>query len=121
MGGGDRVVCNLDCFNCPYPDCIRSENQDSIDWQKNNPEKRKAIRRRYYLKNREREKEYQRSYHQEVKDTEEYKAMKQKLNKKYRQDNLDKLKQKDREYYLRNREKRLEYARKYREKQKAVS
>lgn len=118
------MICNLDCFNCGYDDCIRPMTQDDNEraakWRKNNPEKVKEIRRRQYLKNQEKEKEYQRQRYQKIKDDPNYKTHKKTLNKAYREKNIEKLRQKDREYYWKNREKRLEYARKYREKQKAV-
>lgn len=86
--GGDRMICNLDCFNCPYPDCIRPETQDenerSRKWNRDNPDKRRAIRRRYYLKTQDRAKEYQKAYYQKVKDTPEYKQAKAKYMREYR-------------------------------------
>ena len=86
--GGDRVICNLDCFNCHYPDCIRPETQDENErvrkWNRDNPDKRRAIRRRYYLKTQDRAKEYQKAYYQKVKDTPEYKQARAEYMRKYR-------------------------------------
>jgi hypothetical protein len=79
----------MDCFNCKFPDCIRDEradiNEQKREWARKNPEKRKAIRRRYYLNHREQEMTYQKNYYSKVKNLPEYKAMKREAQRKYRE------------------------------------
>lgn len=74
------MTCNKDCFNCEFTDCIRPENADAIEqatkWAKDNPEKRSIIRKRYYSKNADKEKAYQRTVYKRIKDDPEYKARK---------------------------------------------
>lgn len=111
------------CENCSLPDCYRDEkedvNQRAREWRKNNPDKVKAIRQRMYLKNAEREREYQRKKYQIIKDNPEYKSCKKEYSKKYRQRNIDRLRQKDRDYYRANRERKIKYAAEYRARKKA--
>ena len=82
-------MCDRDCFHCKYADCIRDErtdvNEQKKEWIHNNPEKRKAIRQRYYISHAEQEKAYQRALYQKVKDTPEYKARKRLRNKEYKE------------------------------------
>ena len=70
-------VCNRDCFNCPYPDCILEEleaddyaEQRRIEREIINPkskrqEKLAAKNRAYYEANREKLRAYQREYQKE--------------------------------------------------------
>ena len=71
--GGDRMICNLDCFSCPYPDCINDNpepiNTDEYILTVKQLEKRRKARERmrrirkenpnynkeYYWANREKE------------------------------------------------------------------
>ena len=52
-----RAKCNLDCFNCPYEDCINDGELDSsihsANWYERNKEKKKAYQREYNRKHRE--------------------------------------------------------------------
>ena len=73
---GEKMNCNHDCFNCPYPDCIEDEITDE---------------------------EVELSEMRDGKVAEIIKALPKVEQKKIR----------DREYYLRNREKRLAYQKKY--------
>lgn len=71
------MICNMDCFHCEYEDCIRPETQDANErakeWIRNNPERRKLIRRRYYEKHREQEIAAQKARYQKYKDMPGYK------------------------------------------------
>lgn len=72
------------CENCPLPDCTKNEDSErAIKWIKNNPEKRKIIRRRYYLNHRQ----------SEINRT-----------KQYRAENIEEIRRKDRERKARLRE-----------------
>ena len=83
------MVCDRDCFHCKFKDCILDEkadvNEQKKEWIHNNPEKRKAIRQRYYTSHAEQEKAYQRALYQKIKDTPEYKARKRLRNKEYKE------------------------------------
>jgi hypothetical protein len=54
------------CLKCPLDECVRSltadNNERKAEWIRKNPERRKAIRRRYYLNHNKEEKDYQRNY-----------------------------------------------------------
>lgn len=50
-----KVMCDLDCFNCTYPDCINDGELDN------------SIRcRSWYERNREKKIEYQKAYNRRV-------------------------------------------------------
>ena len=65
-------ICNKDCFNCPYPDCINDcmDHEDYVEAAerdrelRSTPEKRKlaAQQRAYYEANREKVAAQQRAY-----------------------------------------------------------
>lgn len=58
------AICNHDCFNCQYPDCINDGSPISgelpepckkkLQWSQRNPDKMREYRREYYRKNRDR-------------------------------------------------------------------
>jgi hypothetical protein len=95
------------CENCTLPDCVREITEDhnnyQSNWCKNNPDKRRAIRYRYYKSHAEKEHTYNRERYQKIKNTPKCKA-------------------KQREYYLNQkakpgfREKKKEQNKQYREK-----
>lgn len=68
-----RAKCNLDCFNCPYEDCINDTSMDNSIYCA-----------RWYEKNREKKLEYQREYNKR-----HYKEQKQLKEQR----KLDKLKE----------------------------
>ena len=78
----------MDCFNCKFPDCIRHETQDENErkkeWNRKNPEKLRAIRRRYYERHREQEKAYQKAYYEKMKNDPEYRARKLQRQREYK-------------------------------------
>lgn len=43
-------MCNKDCFNCPYSDCIRPENEDAREYGKRY---REAHGKEYYEANKD--------------------------------------------------------------------
>lgn len=72
MAQAGVVICNKDCFNCPFPDCV---NDDGLDWNEYKearereglfltPEEKKlaAKQRAYYEANREEIAAKQRAY-----------------------------------------------------------
>lgn len=81
-------MCNKDCFNCHYTDCIRDEGKDEAErvakWRKNNPNKVKEIRRKQYIRHTEREKSYQKKRYNAIKDTKEYKETRKIYMREYR-------------------------------------
>jgi hypothetical protein len=83
-------------------------NEQKARWRKDNPEKVKAIRRRYYLKHTDQENAYQIKY---------YRIHKGRLNKLPR--DMAKKREYGRRYDERNREKRAQYAREYRANNRA--
>jgi hypothetical protein len=100
------AVCNRDCFNCPYEDCVvdgesalevaRAEQRDQQAVCKP-PEADRAYRKRYYEKHRAIETQRSRAYYQE---------------------HRFELSDKKREYYLRNRERILAQQKEYRNQKK---
>lgn len=82
------MICNKDCFHCPYPDCIRGETQDEAErkaeWRKNHPDRVKEIRRNQYIRHRESEKAYQKKHYNKIKDTAEYKESRRIYMNEYR-------------------------------------
>ena len=50
-----KAVCDNDCFNCKYDDCIKSDS----DYEMQN---RKEYYRNYYQKNKDKYREYNRAY-----------------------------------------------------------
>lgn len=60
------MVCNKDCFNCVYPDCIYNGKGDSGRKKGELSEAAKAHKAEYnrqaYWKNREKRLEYQKAY-----------------------------------------------------------
>jgi hypothetical protein len=78
----------VQCNNCHLPDCVRDEKQDQREqverWRKDNPERVKEIRHNQYIKNREKEKAYQKQYYQKVKNTSKYKEDRAAYMREYR-------------------------------------
>ena len=70
--------CNMDCFNCPYPDCINYEmtaedyqealQRDRVTLNSNEKLKLNEKKRAYYAENRERRLAWQRDYYQANRD-----------------------------------------------------
>lgn len=79
-------ICNKDCFNCPYIDCIYDEEVDE----------KKAMRRetqkRYYEKNKERWQAYKREWYEK---------------------NKEHCREQKREWYRKNKEKKLAYGKQH--------
>ena len=82
------MICDKDCFNCKYPDCIATdyspkkeeyrkqyyqENKEKIaeksrQYREKNKEIIAECQRRYYERNKRKKAEYQRRYRQEHKE-----------------------------------------------------
>lgn len=125
--------CNMDCFNCPYPDCINDE-MTAEDYQEalqrdrvtlNSKEKLKLNekKRAYYADNRERRLAWQRDYYQANRDhiramrkAHYYANRAEELTKRkaYEEKNREKLQAWRREYYQENRERLVAYQRMWR-------
>ena len=118
-----------DCFTCPFADCTLNEleaaQQDAIDGI--NQEKKRSPKYEYnhrrYMARREQEKEKQKIYRARRKagltqkegnktaDWNEY-------QRKYREEHREEIRARNRRNYYKNREKRLEAGRIYREKKR---
>lgn len=99
------MICNMDCFNCVYPDCINNgyatekeiamseekkckptyyeKNREHClkvvhEYQDKNREKLREYSREYYKKHSARKKAYARNRYDEVKDEEWYKEQQRK-------------------------------------------
>lgn len=72
------MICNKDCFNCKYDDCIRSERADKAEynkeWRELNPERFKQAQRRYRSTHKDVVKGCNQRSYDKVKDDPEYKA-----------------------------------------------
>lgn len=64
--------CNEDCFNCPYDDCVKTENRTEYHRQyyKKNREKLIENQKRYYQKNKEKVAQYHKEYYRKKKENE---------------------------------------------------
>ena len=60
------MICDEDCFNCKFPDCVFDKEKGRQYYQKNK-EKIAEYQRRYYQENKEKKVEYQRQYYQRKK------------------------------------------------------
>ena len=98
--------------------CQEKANIVGRAYRENNREYEKARHRDYYLRTREVFLEKSRFYHQRNKEHEKQlreanKDKKYTYNLEYYRDNIDKIKQKVHQYYIKNRDKYLEYRREY--------
>ena len=108
------MICDMDCFNCKYPDCINNSRETKAEKQMKETEKpkkkstyyernrerilakqkkynsehraeRREYEREYYRKNSEEKKERQRQYNKEKSNDPEFKAKVKKRNTAYRE------------------------------------
>lgn len=84
------MICNMDCFNCIFPDCINNGRETKSEKQMKNDLKQKTFKETYYERNRE----------ILLKKAKEYNATHREERKKYYK-----------EYYRRNAEEKKEYRR----------
>ena len=118
------MICNRDCFNCPFPDCVcDDESQDDIDaaerrdlqiqagWDSNEKKRRRDAR--YREKHREKAKINARAYYAANKEyvkekhAEWYKANRDRVlaqQKAYREANKDKIRARNKEKYRKKKE-----------------
>lgn len=77
-------MCDKNCFQCSFDDCIRDERQDEaeriVEYRQNHSDRVRATRRKQYVKNREQEIEYQRNYYKNLKTSEKYAEYRKKRN-----------------------------------------
>lgn len=123
------AVCNRDCFNCPFDDCVvddytydevveaRERDKEYALTEMDNSTREKVKKnteylREYYQKNKDKIREYNRWY------CEEHKDEMREYYRKYAQENKEAIKAYKREYYQKNREARKEYQREYRRRRK---
>lgn len=114
------MKCNLDCFNCPYPDCVNDdlsleEYREDINPQEVPREVRMARERanRYAIKNRQANRE---------RSIKHYYANKEKYNQQateWQRENRERTNALARERYHRDIERRRQYLREYRARKKA--
>ncbi len=53
MGRKPSDICNMDCLNCIYNDCIHPNPPSDVDWER--LKKRRASKRAYYWRKKRRE------------------------------------------------------------------
>ena len=82
----ENKVCNGDCFNCVYDDCIYDEGIDPKKARK------RETQRRYYEKHKEKMQAYKRQWYEE---------------------NKEHCREQKREWYRKNREKKLAYGKQH--------
>ena len=109
------MTCNMDCFNCPYDDCINDdikEHEGTTDEQagviKSKYQKRRAAAlsraKEYRAENLEKVKAQERECY--ARHKEEYRAKKVAANRKRYWDNPEEARRKKREYYHRKKAER---------------
>lgn len=123
-----RMKCNMDCFNCIYPDCIIDEKDIQVEkrtqssyyelnrekclarsneYNRTHREQRREYDRKRYEKNRERLKAIRREYYAEQKpivDDPVRKDQKRKAALDYYYEHLEERKAYNRNYYQEHRE-----------------
>ena len=120
------AICNKDCFNCPFPDCINDEmdhedylNSATIEKEiilpKSTKQKKLAAQRKaYYEANREKVAAQRKAYCEANRE----KVAAQK--KAYYEANREKLVAQQKAYYEANREKLQKYGRAYMRRRRAA-
>lgn len=97
-------MCNKDCFNCSYPDCVRPLQQDYNEYKReylkdsNNAEKNRKYYKRYRQGNLEKERARSRAYY------EQHKAEKREAYQRWYKANRDKKREYDRLRYEQRRQ-----------------
>ena len=122
------AVCNKDCFNCIYPDCI-CDSMDMDDIREADARDKEVRPKRRYVRRAEPisatgdRSEYWKVYYQENKDR--INARRRERNKEnieksreYGRRNYAKNKETYKAYYQNNKEKIMEYQREYRRKKR---
>ena len=54
-----NYICDEDCFNCKYDDCIKDDNRE---YRERNKDKIRAYKKEYYQKNRSKILEHNKQY-----------------------------------------------------------
>lgn len=113
-----KEICNYDCFNCIYDDCINDslsyndyKQSKALDkeskqvtgkvaetYYERNKERIRMQRKQYYKKNKEKVLQYHKEYMQKVKKENPF------YYKEYYQKNKEARKRAQREYYKRNKD-----------------
>ena len=112
----NKPNCQLDCFNCPYPDCVLPLNwkkqQSHNNWCQNNPN----YFAEYREKNREELRQKNKNYYKNNKDTilqkrkehrakPEIKEKRKEYDTKYRNSHKEQIKIKQQRYYEKHKDK----------------
>lgn len=109
------LTCNKDCFNCPYPECIRDEQQDNRDnynrYRAENLEKESERDRNRYTTEKEKRNSNNAKWQQE------HKAERSEYMKSYKRP--PKRRKYFHERYLANREKILQQSKENYQRKKA--
>ena len=103
-------MCNLDCFNCPYPDCVRPLNADNLKyikrWQEKNPDKVKQYQKNKRARYSEEKKaeELQRLLDWKSKNPTRVRKSQLKSNRRWRERNRERERERNRLNYLKRKE-----------------
>lgn len=110
------MKCNMDCFNCSYPDCINDGRQsftekmmlaascvDSAAHKCKVLEPKKQVRRNYYREHIEHFREYSRRYYRTHKDIITASEERRAYSKKYYQEHREEIINKNKEHQKRAR------------------
>lgn len=101
-------LCNRDCFNCPFPDCIIDEISDSEIEKSEKADESVRICRHSHNPNLEARRIYCKSHRPQCSKT----------TREWRHNNAEHCRQYAKQYYQKNRERILENAKKYRNKKR---
>lgn len=97
------MICNQDCFNCPFDDCENDEitEQEMLDGDDHEHERVGRYDHQKYMANRDAILEKRKKHYQEIKDT---------VRARYLEKNKEKIRAYKHEYYLKHKEKWRKHA-----------
>lgn len=117
------MICDKNCFECKFYDCIRQETADDNErvskYRNNHPDRIKVQRAIQYQKHRNKELEYQRRYYKTHRNDADFIQKNRDRSKKWADENRERKRQMDREYAANHREEARLRSKLWREKKKA--